>query len=110
MTAALTALNRYDLGLITSGDSRYSQYSLLFLSCIYLSFIATSKNKRSQFNILLIGTLISILIFCYWYAQALRPLEDRLYWLKNDLQVHPSWKDALSIRAESARLGVFGGK
>jgi len=110
MTAALTALNRYDLGLITSGDSRYSQYSLLFLSCIYLSFIATSKNKRSQFNILLIGTLISILIFCYWYAQALRPLEDRLYWLKNDLQVHPSWKDALSIRAESARLGVFSGK
>jgi hypothetical protein len=110
ITATLTALNRSDLGLVTSGDSRYSQYSLLFLSCIYLSFITTVKNARGQLTILLLGTFFSIAIFCYWYAQALRPLEDRLYWLKNDLQVHPSWEDALSIREESARLGVFSGK
>lgn len=110
ITATLTALNRSELGLITSGDSRYSQYSLVFLSCIYLSFIASVKNERNQLTTLLISTLLSVAIFCYWYAQALRPLEDRLYWLKNDLQVHPSWEDALSIRAESARLGIFSAK
>ena len=110
ITATLTALNRSDLGLITSGDSRYSQYSLLFLSCIYLGYIGTEINERRKLIILLGFALFSMVIFSYWYIQALRPLEDRLYWLKNDLQVHPSWQDALSVREESVKLGVFGGK
>jgi hypothetical protein len=108
--AALAALNRYDLGVITSGDSRYSQYSLLLLSCIYLSYIHTEINGRRKLITLFGFALFSMVIFSYWYIQALRPLEDRLYWLKNDLQVHPSWQDALSVREESVKLGVFGGK
>ena len=39
ITGFLTALNRSDQGINTSGDSRYSEYSLLFLASIYLIYL-----------------------------------------------------------------------
>lgn len=106
----VTALNRSDLGLASSSDSRYSPYSLILLACIYLIYIGSTASARIKNIILFAGLTISIGGFMLWHSASQRPLIDRLHWLKNDLPVHPNWEHAKAVRQESERLGIFHGQ
>jgi hypothetical protein len=105
----VTALNRIDLGLLSSGDSRYSPYSLLFIACIYLGYINGATSTKSKKIIFYLGLCISIALFSYWQIESKRPLVDRLHWLENDMKVHPNWDHAKSVREESRSQGIFHG-
>jgi len=107
ITAFLTALNRSDQGIYTSGDSRYSEYSLLFLASVYPMYLVCAKSTQGRSTVVKICFLFSIVIFCFWYPRALFHMGDRLYWLSNNIKTHPNWEHAIEIKKESARLGVF---
>ena len=107
ITALLTALNRSNQGIYTSGDSRYSEYSLLFLASIYSMYLLCSKSPITKDVVLRIFFVVSVALFCFWYPRALFHMGDRLYWLTNNIKTHPNWEQALEIKRESARLGVF---
>lgn len=107
LTAFLAALNRSFLGIASSGDSRYSEYSLLFGACIYLVYLLSAKSNAKRRAIVLVGFLISIGLYSYWYEQSKRPLLDRLHWLENGLQTHPNWPEALKIKERSIELGII---
>ena len=106
LTAVLAALNRSILGVETSGDSRYSEYSLLFAASTYLAYIYLAKDKfRTQ--IIWIGFAIAAVIFTYWYETSKPYLIDQRYWLENGLKTHPNWEEAQKIRARSIDLGII---
>jgi len=107
LTAILAALNRSFLGIASSGDSRYSEYSLLFSSCIYLSYLLGASSAIARKKIVWLGFTISVILFTYWYEQSKRPLIDRLHWLMNDIQTHPNWAEAQRIKARSIELGIM---
>lgn len=107
LTAILTALNRSFLGIASSGDSRYSEYSLLFYACIYLAYLLSASSKIARNKIVWIGFIFSIILFSYWHEQSKRPLIDRHHWLVNDIQTHPNWPEAQRIKARSIELGIM---
>ena len=106
ITAILAALNRSQLGIASSGDSRYSEYSLLLGTSLYLAFlIAATQSSRKK--ILWLGFVLSIGIYTYWFEQSKQPLIDRNYWLMNGLKTHPDWPAALDIKKRSIELGIM---
>jgi hypothetical protein len=107
LTGILTALNRSASGIISSGDSRYSEYSLLFGVSVYLSYLLSSSSTVNRKRIMWIGFVISILIFSYWYEQSKRPFIDRLHWLSGGIQTHPNWPAAQDIKKRSIELGIM---
>lgn len=107
ITATLAALNRSNEGIQTSGDSRYSEYSLLFLASTYLIYITSAKGWGERKIIATIALVISLSIFSFWNLRSAPYLIDRHYWLINSIQTHPDWDHAISIKNESSRLGVF---
>jgi hypothetical protein len=107
ITAVLAALNRSNEGIQSSGDSRYSEYSLLFLASTYLIYIASAQNQKQRRVITLVVFVISLGVFSFWHLRSIPPLVDRHYWLSNGMKTHPNWDHAISIKKESARLGVF---
>lgn len=107
ITAVLAALNRSNEGIQSSGDSRYSEYSLLFLASTYLIYIASAQTQKQRRVITLVVFVISLGVFSFWHIRSIPPLVDRHYWLSNGMKTHPNWDHAISIKKESARLGVF---
>ena len=107
VTAILAALNRSNEGIQSSGDSRYSEYSLLFLSSTYLIYVASAHNQKQRRIITLFVFAISLGVFSFWHLRSIPSLVDRHYWLSNGMKTHPNWDHAISIKKESARLGVF---
>jgi len=107
ITAILAALNRSNEGIQSSGDSRYSEYSLLFLSSTYLMYVASAQNQKNRKVIAVATFAISMGVFSFWNLRSIPPLVDRHYWLSNGIKTHPNWDHAISIKNESARLGVF---
>ena len=106
LTAILAALNRSILGVETSGDSRYSEYSLLFAASTYLAYIFLAKDKNRT-QIIWLGFAIAVVIFTYWYETSKPYLIDQRYWLENGLKTHPNWEEAQKIKARSIDLGVI---
>lgn len=106
-TAVLTALNRSASGIISSGDSRYSEYSLIFGVSVYLIYLTSSATTLSRRRIMWVGFATSLIVFSYWYEQSKRPLIDRLHWLSNGIQTHPNWSTALDIKRRSIELGIL---
>lgn len=106
ITAILAALNRSQLGIASSGDSRYTEYSLLVGASLYLAFlIAATKSSRKK--IMWLGFVLSIGIYTYWFEQSKQPLIDRNYWLMNGFETHPDWPAALDIKKRSIELGIM---
>jgi len=106
LTAVLAALNRSFLGVETSGDSRYSEYSLLFAASTYLAYIYLAKGKDRVW-IVWIGFAIAMVVFAYWHETSKPYLIDQRYWLENGLKTHPNWEGAQKIKARSIDLGVI---
>ena len=110
LLACTVAISRSHLGLSSSADSRYSSYSLLFIICLYLQYIFNTSNPLKKKIIIGLGIATSISLFAYWFMASERPLIDRKHWLVNDMQVHPNWDHAKSVREDSKKLGIFNGK
>ena len=106
ITAILAALNRSQLGIASSGDSRYTEYSLLVGASLYLAFlIAAAQSSRKK--VMWLGFALSIGIYTYWFEQSKQPLIDRNYWLMNGFKTHPDWPTALEIKKRSIELGIM---
>lgn len=106
ITAILAALNRSQLGIASSGDSRYSEYSLLVGASLYLAFLTTAS-QSSRKKMMWLGFILSIGIYAYWFEQSKQPLIDRNYWLVNGFKTHPDWLNALDIKKRSIELGIM---
>jgi len=112
LTAILTALNRSDIGIYSSGDSRYSEYSLLLISILYLSNLLIIKNtkpfegKKLQKSIIF-GFCMTGAFYLYWSQASLFFLNDRFYWLTNNIPTHPNKDNAALILKKSEELGIF---
>jgi len=107
LTAGLAAINRLDIGVHAGGDSRYSEYSLLFCSCLYLSTLLRFNNIASQKKIISWAYALSTLLFIAWYFQAFIPLNDRLYWLKNGYATYPDHAKARQLLDQAGEKGIF---
>ena len=106
-TAGLAALNRLDIGVHAGGDSRYSEYSLLFCSCLYLSYLLRFSSEATQRKMIGWGYALTSLLFIGWYFQAFTPLNDRLYWLKNGYPTYPDHSKAHQLLDLAKDKGIF---
>ena len=107
LTAGLAAINRLDIGVHAGGDSRYSEYSLLFCSCLYLSSLLRFHAVISQKKIINWAYALSTILFIGWYFQAFIPLNDRLYWLKNGYATYPDHAKAHQLLDQAREKGIF---
>jgi len=101
-TALVTALARAGFGIKQSLSSKYSVYSVLLLSLIYLSYLITFKNKK----IYLLGLVVGIVSFSFWFIYGTPWLEIRANALKKEI-LYPNAEDAENILKKSAQLKVF---
>jgi len=104
-TAFITALSRAGFGVEQALSSRYTIYSLLLASLVYLSYILIYKNRKVYF----VGLFVGLFSFTLWFnygAQSLQHHNDRL---KTEL-LFPSAEVAEKILKKSEELGVFSSR
>lgn len=104
-TATVTALARAGFGIEQALSSRYSEYSLLFLSLIYLQYLFTEKQDNS--NVILIGYLFSIIIFSFWFVKGSESLKDHYTQIKNTPILYPDQAAGEQILLQSYGNGLF---
>jgi len=104
-TATATALARAGFGIEQALSSRYSEYSLLFLSLIYLQYLFTEKQDNS--NVILIGYLFSIIIFSFWFVKGSESLKDHYTQIKNTPILCPDQVAGEQILLQSYENGLF---
>jgi len=104
-TATATALARVGFGIEQALSSRYSEYSLLFLSLIYLQYLFTEKQDNT--NVILIGYLFSIIIFSFWFVKGSESLKDHYTQIKNTPILYPDQAAGEQILLQSYENGLF---
>ena len=104
-TATATALARAGFGIEQALSSRYSEYSLLFLSLIYLQYLFTEKQDNT--NVILIGYLFSIIIFSFWFVKGSESLKDHYTQIKNTPILYPDQAAGEQILLQSYENGLF---
>ena len=107
VTAMTNAITRGSLGIRTGQGSRYTTYSLIFISIVYFCCLLTSKDARTRYRVCLIGYFISIAMFAYWYAHGQESLIARFEVLESGVVEHPfrQWPEQSLIRA--SELGYY---
>ena len=101
-TSFLTALARAGLGVEQGLDSRYSIYSVLLVSLVYLSYALLYKNKM----IYLLGYIFGLISFMFWLFYGINWLSTQSLRVKNEI-MYPVIEHAESILKRSAQVKVF---
>ena len=107
VTAFTNAVTRGGLGIRTGQGSRYTAYSLIFTTIVYLCYLLNSSNVCTRLRVLWIGMFVSIAMFAYWYAHGQESLQARFDALESGVIEHPyrQWPEKSIIRA--GELGYY---
>jgi len=105
-TAILTGLARAGFGIEQAVSSRYSEYSLLLVSLIYLQYLFIFKDIQ-RFIIQWIGFLLSLVVFFSWLTVGIEKLQNHKEEINFDSVRNPSKEWAESILLTSAKNHFF---
>jgi len=107
VTAITNAITRGAIGIRTGQGSRYTTYSLIFISIVYLTFLLTASSKKGRIRIVVVGFFLSVVIFSYWLSHGQENIAARYNDLESGVLQHPSIDYAVSTLKQASELGYY---
>lgn len=108
-SALITALARSGFGVDQALSSRYSEYSLLFVSLLYvfLLLLNSEVNIIKKSILLSLGYVFSFIVFFHWFGNAQEKMKAHYEGLINGSAAFPDSKMAEQILKKSYDMGYF---
>jgi surface polysaccharide O-acyltransferase-like enzyme len=107
LTALAAAIGRQNLPMKESVSSRYTPYSLLFMSLVYLGYVHNAESSHARDRIMKICLCMASFVWIYWLWVGVGRLADRHHSLDINEIVHPNPGHAISLLEKSKIFGVF---
>jgi hypothetical protein len=101
------AITRGGFGIRTGQLSRYTIYSIIYISIIYFTCLLSSPTLKKRKFITNIAFFISLGIFAYWYQHGQKNLASRYADLESGVLQYPSLEYAKSSLKDAAMLGYY---
>lgn len=106
--AGMLSITRSGFGIEQATSSRYSQYSLLIISILYLSYLMHCTTARSRLLATGAGLLFAVILFKTWYPLAMENMRERSQiLLQNPLKTYYDAVNGQRILDKSKALGIF---
>jgi hypothetical protein len=107
VTAMTNAITRGGIGIRTGQGSRYTTYSLIFISAVYLTYLLGSASVKIRARIVGISFFLSLVIFSYWLSHGKENIAARYNDLESGFLQHPSEDYAVNTLKRAAELGYY---
>ena len=105
-TAAADGLSRIALGMGVALSSRYTPYSALLLSALYIETITCMRTNVARSIIFTVGMAFSLLFYAGWYNAGVASMQAKQSLLESEL-VYPVQSRALVIMRNAIRSKLF---
>lgn len=105
-TAAADGLSRMSLGMGEALSSRYTPYSALLLSALYIQAVTCMRTNSPKTYIFIIGTAVSLFLYAGWYHAGIVSMRVKHSILESEL-AYPVQSRALVITQEAIRSKIF---
>ena len=107
VTAMTNAITRGAIGLRTGQGSRYTTYSLIFTSIVYLSCLFSASSIKIRMRTVGAGFFLSIVIFSYWFGHGQENIAARYEDLESGVLQHPSLDYAVTTLKRATEIGYY---
>ncbi len=107
VTAMTNAITRGGIGIRTGQGSRYTTYSLIFASIVYLTCLFSASSTKIRMRTAGAGLFLSLVIFSYWFAHGQENIAARYNDLESGVLQHPSVEYAVGTMQRAAELGYY---
>jgi len=101
------AITRGGIGIRTGQGSRYTTYSLIFASIVYLTCLFSASSTKIRMRTAGAGLFLSLVIFSYWFAHGQENIAARYNDLESGVLQHPSVEYAVGTMQRAAELGYY---
>ena len=101
------AITRGGFGIKTGQVSRYTIYSLIYISIFYFTLLLSSTTEKKRKYLSNIAFFISLGIFAYWYQHGQKQIASRYADLESGVLQYPSLEYAKSSLKDAAKLGYY---
>ena len=105
-TAAAAGLSRISMGIPEALSSRYTIYSLLIFSVLYIALISSVRQQSIRRLLAISGIVMSIALYVSWINPGLTMLNER-YGIQENLLGYPSQSAAMERLGNAMRHGIF---
>lgn len=105
-TAAADGLSRISLGMGAALSSRYTPYSAILLSVVYIGLLASVSTKRFRTFVFTIGLAFSLLLFAVWFRRGVDSMRTMHSLQESDL-VYPVQSRALMVIRDAIQSKLF---
>lgn len=106
-TAFVTALTRSGFGIQQALSSRYSEYSLILMSLLYLLGLSHAGSDTVRTRRMQAGVAVAVLTFAFSFAPAQRDMRKRSDDLTKGVITHPDQAAARAIIERAQQKGIF---
>jgi len=107
VTAMTNAITRGGISIRTGQGSRYTIYSLIFISIVYLTFLLSAKSTKIRTRTVIVGFFLSIVIFSYWFVHGKENIAARYSDLESGVLQYPSEEHAAKTLNKAVELGYY---
>jgi hypothetical protein len=110
LTAGTAAVSRGALGTGQARASRYTLYSLLLISIVYLGYLTNAKDVRERARVVMGGMAFAVILFVYWYSTDLPRLANRYRYLESGTLDYPIAEAGRDRFRRSCEIGILEAK
>lgn len=107
VTTMTNAITRGGIGIRTGQGSRYTTYSLIFASIVYLTCLLSASSAKVRMRTAAVGFFLSLGIFTYWFAHGQENIAARYEDLESGVLQHPSEEYAVGTLQRAVELGYY---
>ena len=107
VTAMTNAITRGAIGIRTGQGSRYTTYSLIFTSIVYLTCLLSASSIKVRVRTAGVGFFLAIVIFAYWFAHGQENIAARYTDLESGVIQHPVLEYAIPSLERASELGYY---
>ena len=105
--AMTNAITRGAIGIRTGQGSRYTTYSLILASIVYLTFLLASSSAKIRLRVVYVGFLTSLIIFSYWFVHGKGSIVARYQDLESGVLQDPNEEFAKAALQKASELGYY---
>ena len=104
----LLSITRSGFGIDQAASSRYSQYSLLMISIIYIGYLNNCTSERGRIQATGVGLIFAVILFKAWYPIGVEYMKERSQSiLQNPLNTYYDLVSGQLILDKSKALGIY---
>lgn len=107
VTALTNAITRGGIGIRTGQSSRYTTYSLILISIVYITCVFSASSIKIRMRTAGVGFFLSLVIFSYWFAHGQENIAKRYEDLESGVLQHPSLDYALNLLKRAVEIGYY---